>query len=191
MNSSTNKIAVYGGSFDPPHIGHVHAVLNITSMTDAQEIWVNPAVQNPLKPQSSDFFHRVEMVKLMLEPFAEHVMMKSIDHAIAYKGLKHTVDVIGHWLEMYPRLEVILPVGADVIHQRDKWKDFDRLEEMVELVVFKREGYPIEGYSMLPHIIDVSSTAIREALAKGGDVSHLVPAKVLAYIKEHGLYTNE
>ncbi|MFH1131134.1 MAG: nicotinate-nicotinamide nucleotide adenylyltransferase, partial [Pseudomonadota bacterium] len=91
-----------------------------------------------------------------------------------------------HLSSQYPEVRFSLVVGADILEDAHKWYGFDGVKKLAEVLVVGRTGYPPP--SNAPVMPEVSSTKIRARLAKGEDVSDLVPASVLAYIDEHELY---
>jgi nicotinate-nucleotide adenylyltransferase len=99
-----------------------------------------------------------------------------------------TVRTLEHLVQAHPDRDFVLVVGSDILAETDRWKDFDRVKQLAELLVLPRPGgTPVEAG---PRVLfpDVSSTAIRESLARGEDVRDWVPGTVLERIHQGRLY---
>ena len=173
------KRALFGGSFDPPHFGHLNLAIEMLEREGFEEvIWV-PAAQSPFKGPATEAMHRLAMVRLATAPVAE---FKVLDLEIRRVGKSYTVDTL-EALGCTPERFVLL-VADDVYATFDQWRRADRIKELVDILVVSRFG---EGI-MLPKM-EISGTRIRERLKRGLYCGHLVPANVLDYIFLHRLYS--
>ncbi len=178
-------IAIFGGSFNPPHVAHQMICLYILEACSVDEMWVIPTYRHPFAKSLIDFEHRFAMCELAMAPFANRVRVSRIEEELAQPASRtlHTLNALS---QRYPDDAFRLVVGADILAERDKWYRWDEIERMAPPLVVGRRGYPSESGLELP---DVSSTEVRARLASGRDASALVPATVMAYITERGLYS--
>ncbi len=182
------EIALLGGSFNPPHVAHLMASYWALATQGVAEVWLLPSYRHPFGKQLEPFEDRVEMCRLAA------VALRGVHVCTAEAELRDdplvgkTVRTLEHLREKHPRRLFALIVGADVLAETQKWYRFDRVKELARLIVVGRQGYPDEHGRAAPALPAISSTDIRERLGRGEDVSALVPAKVLRYIEERGLY---
>ena len=183
-----SRIALYGGSFDPPHVGHVMAVSWVLSATDVDAVWLVPCFQHAFGKPLSSFEHRRELCRLAVRPFTpERVAVSEIEAELG--GTSRTIDTVHALMAKCPSDRFDLVVGADIFKDSGSWKRFDELQRLCRFFVLGREGYSApEGVVTSPTIPDVSSTHVRDAVRSGGDISVLVPRDVAAYVAEHRLY---
>jgi len=199
-------IGVLGGTFDPVHLGHLVVAEEMRARLGLAEILFVPAGQPWLKVNSPILAaeHRVQMLRLAL---GEKPYFKLSTMEIERAGPSYTVDTIAEFkgqLGAEDRLFFIL--GWDNLAQLPQWHQPSRLVKMCQLVVVPRVGYPppdldsleaiVPGLSQAtilldtPHI-DITASAIRDRVARGLPISHLVPEPVERYIRENGLYITQ
>ena len=196
-------IGVLGGTFDPIHIGHLTIAEAVRSRLNLAEILFVPAGVPWLKTDRpiSAVEHRVEMVRLAI---ADKPYFKLSEVDVKRAGPSYTVDTIADLQgQTGSEDELFLILGWDSLVELPEWHEPSRLITMCRLVVVPRPGYPrpklksleasIPGISQRAILmdgpeIDISALNIRERVAKGLSVHHLVPEPVNRYIKEHGLY---
>jgi nicotinate-nucleotide adenylyltransferase len=197
------NIGVMGGTFDPIHIGHLIVVEAVRARLNLAEILFVPAGQPWLKVDSpiSPAEHRVEMVRLAL---ADKPYFKLSTMEIERAGPTYTVDTI---TELKAQLgaedELFFILGWDNLAELPRWRQPSRLIQMCRLVAVPRPGSPRPDLKALEAIIpglsqrvalmdkpeiDISASAIRNRVAQGLSIHHLVPEPVGRYIKEHKLY---
>lgn len=180
------EVALLGGSFNPPHVAHLMAAYWALATQGVSEVWLLPAYRHPFGKQLEPFEDRLRMCRLAAAAIrGVHVCSAEAelrDDPLVGK----TARTLEHLQEKHPTFRFALVVGADVIAETDKWYRFDRVRELARLIVVGRAGHP-DGLGA-PALPPVSSTEVRERLARGEDVSALVPRKVLDYIRERGLY---
>jgi len=197
------NIGVLGGTFDPIHMGHLILAEEVRARLNLAEILFVPAGQPWLKGGSpiSSARHRVEMVRLAI---ADRPYFKLSAIEIERSGPTYTVDTIA---ELKTQLgvgdELFFILGWDSLADLPRWWQPSRLVAMCRLVVVPRPGYPapdlkaleagIPGLSQRVTLmdkpeIDISASAIRERVAQGLSIHHLVPEPVGEYIKQHKLY---
>jgi nicotinate-nucleotide adenylyltransferase len=184
------SVAIYGGSFDPPHISHVLAAVYALKIGEFERVFVVPVFEHAFHKQLTVFEHRFRMCQLAFAGIAG-IEVSSVEHDLATPSL--TVRTLEHLATQHPDWSMRLLVGSDVLGETAKWHAFDRVSELAPPYVVARPGYehPDSRAALLP---DVSSTRIREAVAAPNEADHeallasSVPRAVLAYVGKHGLY---
>ena len=197
------NIGVLGGTFDPVHIGHLILAEEVRTGLNLTEILFVLAGQPWLKADSpiSPAEHRVEMVRLAI---ADKPYFKLSTMEIERAGPTYTVDTIA---ELKAQLgigdELFFILGWDNLAKLPQWRQPSRLITMCRLVAVPRPDYPrpdlkalgasIPGLSQRVTLmekpeIDISASAIRDRVAQGLSIRHLVPKPVERYVKEHKLY---
>ena len=175
------EIALFGGSFDPPHIGHLLAAAYVLAVEPIDELWLVPVHQHPFaKPLVGGYEHRVALCELL----AALLPRTRVSRAEQQSGEGRTVDLL-EWLQRkHPATRWALVLGTDLDAEKPQWKRFDRVQQLARIVTVQRGGYG-EGGVAIP---EVSSTQVRALLKSGGDVSALVPRTVLEAIRDAGTY---
>jgi len=182
------RVAVYGGSFDPPHLGHVLSVAWALSTGDVDEVWVVPTWEHAFqKRHEASYEHRTRMCEAAFAPFRS-VDLLDIERTLA--GTSRTLRTLEALQEAHPTHSFRLLVGADVLPTTDRWHRWDDVVRLARPLVVGREGYPQpEGCPIT--IPNVSSTDVRAALGGAGDIHGFVPGAVADYIREHELYPGD
>jgi nicotinate-nucleotide adenylyltransferase len=181
------KVAVYGGSFDPPHVAHVLAAAYVLSMGDFARVIVVPVFRHAFEKDLTSFEHRVRMCELAFA--ALPVEVSRIEQRLGPPS--YTLHTIERLLAYHPSYEPSLVVGSDVLYESSKWHRIERLIELAPLFVLGRAGqaHPDAPAAVLP---EVCSTEIRAKLRRRPPLDPgaraLVPRAVLEYILQHGLY---
>jgi len=185
----SRELAVFGGSFDPPHIGHVFLAAYALSV-GVERVLVVPTFQHAFDKQLQDFAHRMRMCELAFS-LLPAVEVSPIEQELG--GISRTLRLVEALATRYPGYQLRLLVGADILLQAHRWHRFDEIRAIAPLLVAQRGGYGADAadagtLSAGPLLPEVSSTAIRASLARGDDVSTWVPAQVRAYVEAHQLY---
>jgi nicotinate-nucleotide adenylyltransferase len=188
------RLGVLGGSFNPPHIGHLLIASDAFEALALDRLLIVPAFANPLKgvadaapaPQ-----HRLEMVRLA---FAGDSRFEVISMEIERGGLSYTVDTLEALAAQNPGAELILLLGMDSIRTMDRWKDPVRIRDLAQLAGLARgdDGAPLpDGVrAVTTRRIDVSSTEVRDRLAAGKPIRGFVSDSVERYISAAKLYSS-
>lgn len=201
-NSPPDDVALFGGSFNPPHVCHTLATMWVLQTQPVDEVWWIPTCQHAFDKSLVAFDDRVEMCRLALRDL-ERVRIDDIERRLG--GENRTIDTVKALSGDYPSTDFWLIVGADILDEVDRWKNWEGLVERVNLVVIGRRGYTTEdvrqfgaddqsvrdsGDLKLP---DVSSTLIRQSLADCDyrAVAPWIPREVLDYIDRRELYLGE
>lgn len=179
------RIAILGGSFNPPHVAHQMICLWLLATERADEVWLVPCYQHPFQKQLVPFSHRAEMCALAARSLPDgRVRVSRVEEELG--GESRTLHTIEHLIAAHPEHRFQLVIGADILLEKHLWYRFDEIERLAPPIVLGRAGYP--SPAGVPELPAVSSTAVRARLAAGEEVSGLVPAAVLAYLETHGLY---
>lgn len=212
-----NKIGIFGGTFNPLHLGHINSVVNVAEKMSLDKVYVVPTYQNPHKDKTEgpNPDERLKMTEIGFEPYEELVEVDDIE--IQRKGNSYTIDTLNLYSENYKPEELHLIVGVDAFYNIDTWKDYEMILEKSNLIVTSRPGMQLPfSESDLPegvrkhiaafdrnyieldtgrHIdfvrvedVDISATDIRKKLHNGLKVEKFLTFEVENYIKEHDLY---
>jgi nicotinate-nucleotide adenylyltransferase len=192
------RLAIFGGSFDPPHIGHLLAASDACDQLGLEKLIFVPAATQPLKAGRAvaNAEQRMAMVRLAV---ASDPRFEVSAVEIERGGLSFTVDTLSHFAERYPSAELYLLVGADVMGSFEQWREPERILQLARLVLLERntgesgkladgigKGYEV---TRLPtRRVDISSTEIRERVRQNKPIRGFVTDDVAAYIARDGLY---
>jgi nicotinate-nucleotide adenylyltransferase len=179
------QVALLGGSFNPPHVGHLLAAHYVRATQGVDEVWFMPTFRHPFGKATAPFEHRVRMCELLCQDAAGWMKTSRVESEVGKDG--RTVDTLEFLLARYPEHRFTLIIGSDILKDLPSWKDFERIQRMARVVVLYRAGYPADE-AVGPPLALVSSTDIRDRLMRGELPSDLVPSAVLAYAREHHLY---
>ena len=198
------RVGFFGGSFDPPHRGHLAAALAAADRFGLERVLLAPTARQPLKPDGpvASFEDRLEMVRLLCEGSAR-LEASAVDAPAADGQPNYTIDTLQRLQGVFGADETIFViVGVDAFLGLRRWRSAEELLSAAEWIVVTRPGFAPERLAELKlskeerarvHLLggvaeEVSATQIREALREGLDCKGLVPAAVLDYIRERHLY---
>lgn len=201
------RIGIFGGSFDPPHVGHLLAALDAIDALSLDRLQVVPAGVQPLKQSGQTAAeHRLAMT-LGCFGTLSGVEVDTIE--MERGGLSFTVDTVESYRRQWPTAELLLLVGEDAVASFAKWRELKRLLSMVRLVVLSRNSevaQPADAAALLAEElwkgqspprrlvtrrVDVSSTEIRARVRSGRSIRGFVTDSVAAYIASTGLYQQD
>jgi nicotinate-nucleotide adenylyltransferase len=177
-------VAVFGGSFNPPHVAHVLTASYVLCTSDIDLFLVVPCFVHPFAKTLASFEKRHAMC---LKAFGWLPKVEVSDVERQLGGESRTLRTLQYLAEKNPDWEMRLVVGSDVLQDAPRWYGFSEIEKLAPLMVLNRAGVGGEGVSVLP---EVSSTEIRDAVARGRaeDIRALVPKAVFEQILSEGLY---
>lgn len=191
------RLAIFGGSFDPPHVGHLLAAGDAADHLELAKLIFVPAAAQPLKAgrASASAEQRLEMVRLLV---AGDQRFEVSDVEVTRPGLSFTVDTLIHFAGQYPADERFLLLGKDVLGTFDQWKDPSQVVNLARPVLLERgddsdASLPaamrnVELMRLRTRRIDISSTEIRARVRDGRSITGFVTDGVAAYIARAGLY---
>jgi nicotinate-nucleotide adenylyltransferase len=186
-------IAVFGGSFNPPHVAHQMLALYALQTTDIDEVWMVPTYRHVFGKELAPFEHRVAMCELLAAPLGGRVMVCQAERALATDPsfvASRTIDLLQYLQFQYPLHALRLLIGADILNETSKWHRWQDVIALAPPIVIGRgnvanvPGWDISEFAMPA----VSSTEVRARLAVRQDAGWLVPSSVLRYIAAKGLY---
>jgi len=202
------KIAILGGSFDPPHLGHLLIANQVKEHTGIDQVWLMPnystaAHHKIFQKQLSPVADRLAMAKLL-----ENDFIKASDFELLHNQKSITIITLEMLSKKHPEHEFYWITGSDKLEtfqKYDRWEDIiknykliifprehmlwhleDRVKEAFELQTIPENVIVLQNKNLL--LTNISSTAIRERVKENLSVHYLVPPQVEAYIKEHKLY---
>lgn len=176
--------AVFGGSFDPPHIAHTLAASYVLSVEAIDRLIVVPTSQHPLnKSLCAAFSHRRRMCELAMRHL-QHVEVSSIEHELG--GASLTLRTLQALQARSPGARLRLVIGSDLLPETRSWHAFDQVMALATPLVVPRAG--ATGAPRQPALPAISSTEIRRRLRDGESTTGLLDPQVAAYIDQQGLY---
>lgn len=211
------KIGIFGGTFDPIHLGHLRTVEEAALQLGLQRTFMIPSARPPHKPgrNVTDFRHRMEMTRLGAE---DNPLLQVLDLEGTRSGPSYSVDTLESLrLEMEPGVQFHFMLGMDAFLEIESWHRYRRLFHLTHFVIINRPGdrdddfrnlmtrmdstpaedpglYVTPGGNAIRRItttlIDISSTEIRRLVRRRGSIRYLVTEPVRRYISREGLYLN-
>ena len=185
------RLGVLGGTFDPPHVGHLLAASDAYEALALDRLLFIPAASHPFKGESVGATpkQRLDMLTLLIADDARF----GIDAIeIERPGLSYTVDTLSDLGRRYPGSERFFLIGEDLVDQLPTWRSPERITQLAEIVVLSRGDEPDTTPGSFRRLgtrrIDVSSTDIRARARAGQSLHGFVPDAVAAYIRDAGLY---
>ncbi|HUF25720.1 MAG TPA: nicotinate-nucleotide adenylyltransferase [Gemmatimonadaceae bacterium] len=193
------RLGLFGGTFDPPHVGHLLAAVDAFEALELDALVYIPAATQPLKAGlvAAEPEDRLRMVELLVQGDPRFAV-DPIE--IRRQGLSYTVDTLAAYAASAPGARRFLLVGADVPAAFEQWRDPERILQLAEVVVLRRRTEAAGnaagdaqaarwGFRTLEtRQVDVSSTEIRARVAAGRSIRGFVPEAVAEYIRSAGLY---
>jgi nicotinate-nucleotide adenylyltransferase len=190
------RIGVFGGTFDPPHVGHLLVASDARETLKLDRLIFVPTGVQPFKahtPPVASGQDRLEMLRLAVADDANYVVD---DAEINRKGLSFTVDTLEHLSERHPSAQLFLLLGEDLLASFEQWRNPARIRELATLAAVRRAGPTSSGVEpAAPGVlmvstrrVDVSSTEVRERLRAGKSIKGFVPESVERFIDARGLY---
>jgi len=189
------KLGVLGGTFDPVHVGHLVAAVNVRHALELDRVLLvvaNVPWQKAGARAITPAPDRLAMVRAAVDDVDG---LEASDLEIVRGGESYTVDTLRELRALHPGADLYLVVGADIVGELDTWERSDELRELATLAVVNRPGAAgvakVSGWRVanisIP-MIDVSSTELRARVADGRPLDFLVPAGALRLIRQRGLY---
>jgi nicotinate-nucleotide adenylyltransferase len=201
------RIGILGGSFDPVHHGHLGVARAVADALALDRVLLMPAAQAPLRdaPVRAAGDHRAAMLRAALAELAEREQEQRLaldETELRRGGTSYTVDTLRALRAGRPGDDLVWIVGADQLARLGRWREPEELARLAAWAAYARPGFDwnrlqtpaIPGLRVNrvepgPGALwDISSSAVREKLARGEDVRGLLPDKVVEYIRENGLY---
>jgi nicotinate-nucleotide adenylyltransferase len=178
--------AIFGGSFNPPHLAHLLAVTVVLARFDVARVLVVPTHQHPFAKSLAPYDDRVRMCELAMG-WLPRVEVSRVEEELG--GESKTVRTVEHLRRAHPSWDLRFLMGADLIVESSKWYRFDRVAELAPPIVLGRVGVSYDG-APAPVLPAISSTEVRAMIAarRWSELEALVPKAVLAHVRARGLY---
>lgn len=185
------RIGILGGSFDPPHFGHILIARQVKKLMKLDEVWLMPYSKHSWDSTASSANHRFAMTKLIEE---KGIIVS--DEEIKSKKKNYTIQTVRQLKKKYPHVFFWI-IGSDILPDFRKWKNHEKLIKEIRFLVAPRKGFPFlskiqKGFFFIssPKFVtsDISSSIVRHNIKKELSVTKLVPKPVLSYIQRHKLY---
>ncbi len=196
MRSGVHEIGLFGGTFDPPHVGHLLVASHVGEVMELDKVLFVPSATSPHKRNRimTDAEHRLAMVRLAV---GGSPRLDVSDIEVRRGGISFTIDTLKALAASSPQAALTLIIGMDNMADFGTWKDPDGILEIARVVVMTRPGYSTERMDahfarhmrLLPVPgIDIASRDIRRRVAEGRSIRWMVTAEVEHYVRSHGLY---
>ncbi len=187
------KIGIFGGTFDPPHIGHFLIARDIYEKLELDEIYFLVSYRPPHRKVRASFEHRLKMVELMLPgpPFYASDFESKLNFAPTY-----TVLVLAEWKKRRKNNEIYFIMGSDQFVNIESWYEYEMLFDIAKVVVCERKKAPLNKNFKFKNkvilvntrIIEISAKEIRKRIKKNKSIHLFVHPEVETYIFKKGLY---
>lgn len=187
------RVGVYGGSFDPPHVGHLVLAADAVKNLELDELLFIPAHFQPFKPgkEGASPAARAAMVRLAIRG-SRLLRLETLE--IERGGLSYTVDTLEELSRRTAGAELFLIVGEDALGDFEKWRNPGRIRELARVAVLRRRpdtvprAVPDGVLEASRRLVDVSSTEIRSRVKEGSSIRGFVTEAVENYIETNALY---
>lgn len=177
------RVALFGGSFNPPHVAHQLLALYVLETQDVDQLWFVPCFRHPFDKALENFEDRLEMCRLAAAPLGPRAAVSEVERTLG--GESRTLRTVKALQGQHPEHEFSLIIGSDLRAETAAWYGADELRRLVRFIVVGRQGHTGGGSLDMPA---VSSTEIRDRLADGRPVQDLLPRLILDYIRQRKLY---
>ncbi len=191
---SRKTLAIYGGSFDPPHLAHQMMCLCALA-SGADEVRMLPAFQHAFGKALAPFADRLRMCELAAAPFGGSVVVDPVEEEVARaRGAEsRTYHTLVHLAAVHPDVDLRLLIGEDILAERASWHRWDDVVRLAPPIVIGRTGAPpaddpTAAPGLAVKLPDISSSDIQGRIRRGERPEPLLPRAVLDYIAGRGLY---
>ncbi len=206
MGKGGKRIGIFGGTFNPIHVGHMVIAKFILEDKGLDEILFVPCALPPHKG-NKDLVSGEDRLRMVELAVASEPKFEASDIELRRGGKSYSIQTVEELKALFePGAKFFFIIGADSLHEISTWKDIDRLSELCDFIVIARRGYPLSDLSpekltvkegifrrliagiVESPLMDVSSTDIRDRIRAGKDIESLVPEAVAEFITRRGLY---
>jgi nicotinate-nucleotide adenylyltransferase len=195
VGNRQKRIGIFGGTFNPPHLGHLIVAEHVLSMLSLDTIYFVPSFISPHKRGGEETLasHRLKMVRLAIR---KNKIFACSDLEIKQKDTSYTYRTVESFHKIFSSSRLFLLIGADNYMEFSTWKYPDRICDKATLLVMSRTAHApaartqFAGAAKFVDVpdIEISSTEIRNRIRQGRSIRYLVPELVHRYILEHGIY---
>lgn len=188
------KIGLFGGSFDPVHLGHLLVAQAACEEMGLQRLFFIPAARSPFKPEIAPT-PAAERLRLLRLALAGKNHFEIDEQEIRRGGTSYSIDTARDYARRFPRAGLYYLIGADHVPSLPKWREAEELARLVEFLVIPRPGQPeaafaapFRGETLKGFPLGVSASQIRARVRTGQAIDHLVAPEVAEAIRKYQLY---
>ncbi|MBA4147873.1 MAG: nicotinate (nicotinamide) nucleotide adenylyltransferase [Verrucomicrobia bacterium] len=188
------RIGLFGGSFDPVHLGHLLVAQAAFEEINLSRIFFIPTAQSPFKPESSPVEPK-DRLRMLHSALAGQTWCEVDRQEIDRGGISYTIETARSYRNSFPDAELFYLIGADHVAQLPKWREANALAELLQFIVVPRPGEPgvelpspFRGNFLRGFPLAVSSSTIRARVNARLSIDHLVKREVAEIIRNNGLY---
>lgn len=182
------RIALFGGSFDPPHLGHLTVANVVSHQKIVDEVWFVPCANHPFAKYMSPAKNRLEMLRLLSDKHTIYTF------ELERSTPSYSLETLEHATQEFPHHSFAWLIGSDQVAVFHKWYQYEELLKRFTVLVYPREHHPVDA--LLPGmqaiqncpIISVSSTEVRNAVHNHQSIQKFVTKEIAEYIRENNLY---
>jgi len=180
-------VGILGGTFDPPHLGHLDVASIALDTGAVEQVWLVPCLTHRFGKSPAPFPHRLAMCRLLAET-DERIRVSGIEEELNRPG--YTLDLVMALREQYPETDFRLLAGTDIYHQKDQWHRYDDVARLAPPIYIERVGEPPIPEPTLGPAKEISSSTLRQMLSRGERPTGLTLESICGYIETHALYRN-
>lgn len=188
------RTALFFGSFNPVHIGHLVIANHIAEFGGVDEVWFVVSPHNPHKEKGTLLPER-DRFDMVYRAVGDYPKFRVSDIEFKLPQPSYTIHTLAHLHEKFPKHEFSLILGSDNLQHLHKWKNADQILARYPLIVYPRPGTPDSVYAGFPNLrvvdaprMDISSTFIRESVRQGKDVRFFMPEPAWKLLSEMNYY---
>lgn len=195
QGQAPRRLAIFGGTFDPPHWGHMLLARDVVEHAGVDRLLFVPAGQNPHK-QDQPGASGADRLAMLQEAVADEPAFEVADLEVRRPGPSYAIDTVTALQGQFPQAELTWVLGADQLPALPRWQAFHQLVQAVEFLILARPEHALAVPDVAglrwrrasARLIEISATEIRARVAAGKPVDFFVPPRVLTYIQQHKLY---
>jgi nicotinate-nucleotide adenylyltransferase len=191
---AAQRIGLFGGSFDPVHLGHLMVARSALEELHLDRLYIIPASQSPFKPdqQPASAAARVQLLRLA---FDGQTNCEIDTQELEREGVSYAIDTARAYADRFSGAELFYLIGADHVPTLPQWREAEALAPLVTFVVVPRSGEPVadfpepfRGQILRGQPMEISASDIRQRLRDGEKIDHLTPQRVAEALKTMHLY---
>lgn len=192
------RVALFGGSFNPPHVAHALVAYYVAQTQAVDEVWFVPVYAHAFGKDLAPYEDRIAMCELVAASLGERVKVSRAEQELAQQPgftVSRTLDLLNYLEAKDPSIAFRNVIGADILGETHKWYRWNDVVAKAPLIAIGRTGYDVPPGTTLTGVTmpEISATRVRE-LVRAGDTegaSQLLPREVLRYIASRGLYRSQ
>ena len=195
------KVGIFGGTFNPPHIGHYLLAKDVKKQFNLDKIFFVPSYLPPHKDHAGiiDSGHREKMTQLLISGDPDFMIS---EYEIKKQGISYSINTVKYFMTEFPGKEFYFITGSDAFYFIETWKEYKELIKLIKFIIFERADFSKEkvvkkhpfAAQMLwakTHLIDLSASELRARIRFGANIQEEVGGAVWEYIDKNKLYRQE